>query len=163
MVGIQRVPALIHNFPFTPLKELNLDKYEILPCEPLNDITGHIKIIFVEIPSHLLKAKKNIFNETLNAAFEGKDSKRGCDYRAALVKLSGAFRETIPEVHQILFSLCEIQQILYSKEVLRTNLNILRLHNITFQHVLYLTLYLNGTLNELTNRKMFGKVFSCYH
>ena len=36
MVGIQRVPALLHNSAFTSLEDLNLADYEILPCEPLH-------------------------------------------------------------------------------------------------------------------------------
>ena len=38
-----------------------------LPCEPLHGISGHIKNLYDELPSHLNKTEKNYFNETVVA------------------------------------------------------------------------------------------------
>ena len=58
MNDIQRVPALMYNNAFKSLEEVNLQNYEILPSEPLHDITEHIKNLFAELPTHLPKEEK---------------------------------------------------------------------------------------------------------
>ena len=40
--GFVRVPTLLMTNPQQHLKELHLEKYYILECEPLHDIKGHI-------------------------------------------------------------------------------------------------------------------------
>ena len=51
--GVCRVPALSFLSPDTPLPETGLSEYEILPHEPMHDISGHINNLFIEIPNHL--------------------------------------------------------------------------------------------------------------
>lgn len=80
--------ALMFNSPNISLKEANLDCYDILLCEPLHDVTGHIKNLFSELPLHMDKDQRHLFEEAMQAAFGGKDAKRGCDYRLALVLLT---------------------------------------------------------------------------
>ena len=162
MNGIQRVPALMYNDAFKSLEEVNLQNYEILPCEPLHDITGHIKNLFAELPTHLPKEEKKLFNTTVHASFDGKDCKRGCDYRASLIKLcSVLYQKVSHNVYKILTTLCEIQQILYAKEISRTSETILRLHNLTFQHACLITTYYytKKVSKGLQSRKMFGKYY----
>ena len=50
MHGIQRLPALMYTKPHQSLKDLNLDKYEILSNEPLHDVSNHIKISTRKLP-----------------------------------------------------------------------------------------------------------------
>ena len=45
MHGIQRMPPLLFPKPFAKLEDINLEKYEILINEPLDDISNHIKNI----------------------------------------------------------------------------------------------------------------------
>ena len=42
--GAQRVPTLLTLYPTQPLSSLNLNKYEVLDCEPLDDLKGHSTI-----------------------------------------------------------------------------------------------------------------------
>ena len=49
--GIQRVPSLLIHNPTHPLGQLNLESYQILDCEPLHDLKGHISNIITELPS----------------------------------------------------------------------------------------------------------------
>ena len=40
--GVQRVPSLLLSCPTSELKQFNLQRYSILPCEPLHDLKGHL-------------------------------------------------------------------------------------------------------------------------
>ena len=51
--GVQRVPSLLLLHPEKPLSDLSIDKYEIMDCEPLHDIKGHLLNLFAELPSIL--------------------------------------------------------------------------------------------------------------
>ena len=160
--GIQRVPALCFANPQATLEELNLKNYEVLGCEPLHDVTGHVKNIFEAIPVYLEKTQKELFYTTLEVAFEGKDAKRGCDYRVALIKLAILLEGKISLVaHKILTTMCEIQDILYSREEYRTNQTILRLHNVTFNHAILLNDFFKDwkKQSKITQRKLFGKYY----
>ena len=110
----------MYNQPNESLEEANLYQYDILLCEPLHDTTGHIKNLLQEIPHHLQKESKLLFNKIVDATL-GKDAKRGCDYRELLVMLCLNLREQLPEEpYNIMFTLCEIVEILYSLENKRT-------------------------------------------
>ena len=58
MHGIHRLPSLLYDYSHQDLKELNLSQYEILPTEPLHDISYHIKNIYQELPFHVDKSHK---------------------------------------------------------------------------------------------------------
>lgn len=114
----------------------------------------------MELPSHLSRDEKIIFNQALTSAFEGKDCKRGSDYRSSLLKICSLLKGQIPKVqYEILTTLAEIQQILYSHDISRTNRSILRLHNVTFSHAMLLNELFDKGVNILTKRKMFGKYY----
>ena len=141
------------------MEDLNLERYEILPCEPLHDIVGHIKNLYEEIPVHLTSSEKAIFTNLKNATFEGKDSKRGCDYRASLVKLCFIIQGKIPTLPtEILTTLAKIQEILYSTETVHMSGKVLRLHNLTFKHATLITKYFD-TGTKLGSRKVYGKYY----
>lgn len=48
--GVQRVPTLLTLDPTQSLASINLSMYEILDCEPLHDIKGHLQNLLPEIP-----------------------------------------------------------------------------------------------------------------
>ena len=52
--GAQRDTTLLTRNPTQPFTELNLQHYEILDCEPLHDVKGHLYNLLPEIP-HLLE------------------------------------------------------------------------------------------------------------
>lgn len=56
--GVQRVPALLFLSPTEQLANLNIDSYEVLPCEPMHDISNHIANILEEVPRHLQEDQK---------------------------------------------------------------------------------------------------------
>ena len=143
------------------MKDLCLDKYEILPTEPLHDIGHHIENVFAELP-HQLKAKeKKAFQESIAMCLGGKESKRGVDYRAALVKVTAYLRQNglLSEKElQVLDTLTEMQRILYSTDEKRSPQLILRYYNQSWYHAILLKQYVQQP-KKLTLRKMFGVYF----
>lgn len=121
---------------------------------------GHLKNIFAELPIHLNKEERQMFKQYLTSTFDGKDTKRGCDYRIALVKLCILLKNKIsPQVYEILITLCEIQRLLYAKEEKRTSSTVLHMNNIIFRHAIALNNFFGGKKLKLSNRKMFGKYY----
>ena len=157
--GCHRVPALIIRKPLIPLQSLGLGKYEVLPCEPLHSVSGHIKNLYDELPSHLNKTEKNYFNEAVVASFAGKEAKRAADYRLSIIDCILCLHNKIEaDIYNILLQMCEIQEILYRGELKRTTMSILRLYNISFLHAIKL----NETAKSpkvLTTRKLFGQYY----
>ena len=160
MHGIQRVPSLLFNRPEDDIEDLMLGHYEILPCEPLHDIENHIKNLFEEIPHHMGDDKKPI-KEFLVAVFNGKECKRGCDYRLSLIKVFGYFKEKYPEhaITEILYTLCEIQKILYLQESQRTVANVLHLYIQSFLHAIMINIAFGKNIKSSTERKFYGKYY----
>ena len=157
--GIHHLPALAFDSLSTDLGQISLGSYEILPVEPLHTIAGHIKNLYSEIPFHLTKPEKLVFNETIKSSFSGREVKRAADYRQSLIDSVMFLKGKInPEVCELLCQLCEIQEILYADEWLRTPQKILRLHNLVFLHAVTMQNLL-GTGKSLTTRKLFGQYY----
>ncbi|CAC5408358.1 unnamed protein product [Mytilus coruscus] len=51
--GISRPPALLLYYPEKSLTESNISCYEVLPCEPLHDISNVVQNIIQELPHHV--------------------------------------------------------------------------------------------------------------
>ena len=160
MHGIQRVPSLLFNSPNGDINNMHLMHYEILPCEPLHDIENHIKNLFEEIPHHMGNDKKMI-NDFLISVFNGKESKRGCDYRECLIKVFCYFKEKYPEncITEVLYTLCEIQRSLYQQESQRTVASVLHLYIQTFLHVIMIKIAFGNNIKSMTERKFYGKYY----
>lgn len=159
MGGIQRMPALIHHYPFKSLKDLQLENYEILYNEPLHDVSNHVKNIFEEFPLQI-PGKKKLISDIITTSFNGKDAKKSADYRKSLVIVTLWAIENIPEHYfvDILKTLCEIQEILYLPEEKRTMTTILRLLNVTHVHATTIRIHLTK-LRTLTSRKFYGAYY----
>ena len=115
--GVQRVPALLFSSPESSLTSLGLERYEITACEPLHCVSNHIKNIYEELPSHLIKEERMEFQNAITTSFRGKEAKRASDYRLSLLRVTTFLQGKINEnALKILRSLSEIQQILYSPE-----------------------------------------------
>lgn len=82
--GVQRVPTLLVLNPQQPLSSLNLSQYEVLDCEPLPDLKGHISHLLQEVP-HLLPTspKEECLKIIENTVPKQKVS--GARYRVALM------------------------------------------------------------------------------
>ena len=61
--GQYRVPVLLYHAPSTPLEDLGLSKYEILPGEPMHDLSNHIANILEELPNHVTKDVASVLQE----------------------------------------------------------------------------------------------------
>ena len=48
--GVQRVPALLFENPTKDLKDINIEDYEIIVCEPMHDVSKHIDNVLAELP-----------------------------------------------------------------------------------------------------------------
>ena len=72
LAGIHHVPALLFGSTTLNLQQYGLEKYEILPVEPLHTITGHTKNLYAEIPSHLSKQEKEYLKQQLMHHLEGR-------------------------------------------------------------------------------------------
>ena len=70
------------------LNDLNLSYYEILPHEPLHEISNHIKNLFYELVRHIPKKMTEIFSNTIQKSFNGKDAKNSSNYRKSLLLLT---------------------------------------------------------------------------
>ena len=51
--GVQRVPSLLLSNPTQSLEDINLHEHQILDCEPLHDLKGHLSNLFEELPSKM--------------------------------------------------------------------------------------------------------------
>ena len=157
MHGMQRVPSLLFNNPEGDINSLGLESYEILACEPMHDIMNHIKNLFLELPHHV--KDKSELKDLNEASFNGKDSQRGVDQRSSLIKVYLFCKTNFPEIPVtfILFTLCEIQRVLYQQEHGRTNESILHLYLKTFLHAILIKR--NLKITSVTERKYFGKYY----
>ncbi|XP_078684908.1 uncharacterized protein LOC144918223 [Branchiostoma floridae x Branchiostoma belcheri] len=157
--GIKRPPALLFHCPETSLESLNLEKYEVLPCEPLHDISHHIQHIFEELPFHVSSDVKNDIKQVYNATLGTKELKRGCDYRVALIALANTLEgKATPLVLQLITSLLEIQRLCYLPAEKRCQREILRLHNQSFIHAMCMRQVIPKP-KKLTARCLYGIYF----
>ena len=154
--GIQRVPSLLIHNPTQPLEQLNLDSYQVLDCEPLHDLKGHINNIITELPSILDPDIKTHYKQVLEADLS-KEKKTGADYRLTLIHLVGVMQKhKAPEkVCTLLQTLAEMSRLLYLGESERTNKEILRLYNTTWLHF-ELIKELFPSPRYITRRKLYG-------
>ena len=134
--GIQRLQTLFFSEPETTTEELN--SYEILPCEPLHDVKGHLNNLYEEIVYHAEnKEEKILLQNAIGHVMGDKSCKRGVDYRVSLIQLVVMLRNKINEqIYDILDTMCEIQEILYAGENKRSVETILCMHNQTFLHMM---------------------------
>ena len=156
MHGIQRGPALLvnNNEEFDKIKQ-----YEVLASEPMHDIAGDWKNLIEELPCHLNKQQKELFQNVASIALH-KESKRAVDYRKAGIYLCLHLKGRINiNVYKILLSGCELQEMLYAGEEKRTLNSILRYQLQSYIHTYMLINLVGNNPKSLTRRKLYGKYF----
>lgn len=161
MCGIQRVPALLFNSPQSSLESLALNKYEILPAEPLHDVGHHIENVLSELTNHLESEEAKILKDAIDLCMGNKDSKRTVDYRIALIKTTGYAHQSDKVSQQtldLLDSLVEIQRILYLPDDERCQSTILRYYNQVWYHTI-LFKEIIALPKGITLRKLYGTYF----
>ena len=154
--GVQRVPALCFPNQRASMKDLNLAQYEVVPMEPLHDIKEHINNILKELPKHLTNEEKTLFEEAIEAVLSTKEKLRGSDYRLCCIVLALHLGHNCRlTIRRLLYSLAELCELLYAPADRRTPRFILRLHNVTFCHVIAVRKVFD-TPEVLTRRKLYG-------
>jgi len=89
LMGAQRVPSLLISDPKQALGDLNIADYEIIDCEPLHDLKGHLHHLLTELP-HILTGGPQIACQDLlqNVLFSRKEGGyTGADLRVALLEV----------------------------------------------------------------------------
>lgn len=126
--GVQRVPALLAFRPQRPLEDLALERYCIMPCEPLHDLKGHIDHVLTELPLHLDHDDAAVVEEVVSATIN-RDHSRGCDWRKALFLVAAALDDTSApgKVKRMVALLAEVCGILYAGEAQRSPKKVLHL------------------------------------
>lgn len=159
MSGIHRLPALMFEEPDETLENLHLASYDILSCEPLHTIKGHITNLYEELPRHVPTEMKHEMTKIIKSSFNGKEAKRGSDYRRSLLDISIALQGKIPQMFlNLLRQLLEIQEILYADDNNRNSATIFRLLNLTFLHAITLKECIKSP-KGITTRKLYGQYY----
>ena len=123
------------------LPELNLNDYEVLDCEPLHDIKGHLFNILPEIP-HIVKFLQEPLKyecQQILATTISQHRVSGAVLRVAAIKL---FLKLVrskadKQVKQLLETVIRISEILHMSDSKRCPKTVLRMYNLTWiQHEL---------------------------
>ena len=155
--GAQRVPTLLTQNPSQSLTDLNLHRYEVLDCEPLHDMKGHLLNLLPEItyilPSDVKQEYQLILDTTLP-----KGTVCGALLRTAAIKLFLKLRTSKgvnPQIVTLLCTVVTISQILYLRSLERSPKKVLQLYNCTWlHHELCSTLF--STPRKQTLNHLFG-------
>ncbi len=155
--GAQRVPTLLVLNPQQPLISLNLSQYEILDCEPLHDLKGHISHLLEEVP-HLLSPVLKAECLKIIEATVPKQKVSGARFRVALIKVYLKLlkcEDVDLKVIMLLESAVNMSKHLYLPDSGRTPKAILQLYNSTWLHH-ELCCHLIPTPREQTQQRLFG-------
>ena len=133
--GVQRVPTLLTLNPAQSLTTLNLTKYEVLDCEPLHDLKGHLYNLLPDIPYLLPSQLKTECQQLLDTTLP-KQTVSGAFLRIAAIKLFVKLKheDIDPLLKELLSTIVRASELLYSYDSRRTPKTILRLYNITWFH-----------------------------
>ena len=134
--GAQRVPTLLVQKPSQSLSGLNLQNYEVLDCEPLHDIKGHLLNLLPEIPLILPPALKEVCQQILETTLP-KGTVCGALLRTAAIKLLFKLQASAnvdPQVLMLLTTIVHASHILYLNASNRSPKRVLQLYNCTWLH-----------------------------
>ena len=161
--GVQCVPSLLLSNPNADLGQYNLNRYSILPCEPLHDLKGHLNNLLSNISSLLTDPLKTEVHDLIQRSVYWKDSGHtGADMRVGLIRVyhvllkaveSGSLNDD--DVLNLVRTAVCISDVMYSPPEERTPRNILRFYNVCwFHHELCVSLF-----PSLIGTKFFGLYF----
>ena len=155
--GVTRVPALLLTNPTQQLSSLNLEKYEIVACEPLHDLKGHLINLITELPSILPPGETKTKCDHLIDNCLSKQKKSGADLRRVVIQLFLLLKDTdcSSRILFLLQSVIKIGEIAYSRDDKRNPRALLQLYNMSWLHM-ELCKDLLSTLATLSKIKMFG-------
>lgn len=135
--GVSRVPALLFTNPSRSLESLNLGNYEVLPCEPMQDIAHHIENLLTELPSHIEDENcREKLVEAVTLTTGKKETKRAVDFRCSLLTTSFYVQGTTSSsVQSLLDTMVDMQDILYKEDKHRSPRLILPYHTSSWYHL----------------------------
>ena len=121
--------------PTQPLSAINLQDYEVVDCEPLHDIKGHLYNILYEIPHLLSEPLKSEYTQVLESTVP-KQKTSGAVLRTAAIKLLMKLLKSTANasVVTLLDTIVRISHLLYMPESRRNPKMVLRLYNCTWLH-----------------------------
>ncbi len=154
--GVQRVPALLLVNPKQELRSLNINRYEVMACEPLHDLKGHLHNLLDELPN-ILQPSVATKCEALLGSCLSKDKISGADLRRTVIQVFLYFLDcnVQPEILSLLQSIIKVGEILYSSDSRRTPRALLQLYNHCWFHFELCT-DLFSTPKSISHAKMFG-------
>ena len=141
--GVQRVPSLLLSCPTSELKQFNLQRYSILPCEPLHDLKGHLNNLLPNVPTLLTSELKTNVHDLIQKCVYWKDSGHtGADMRVGLLRVYSMLLNAVESgrlssnsnVLDLIQTAVTISHILYSPPSECTPRNVLRLYNVCWLH-----------------------------
>ena len=155
--GVQRVPALLLLNPCQSLASINLQHYEVVACEPLHDLKGHLSNLLHEVPHILPDPIATKLKPLLKACLPVQTKITAADLRTTTIKtyLMLSEEKAPADTVYLLKSIVKISDILYSKDNHRTPRSLLQLYNNCWVH-LELCNDLLSNPKEVTHSKLFG-------
>lgn len=155
--GVQRVPSLLLTYPEEPLEDINLKNYQILDCEPLHDLKGHLSILLEELPHILQQPLRGEIEAIIDCNLYSRETKRGGDYRLTVIHILALLRKrkTPQKALQFLETTVDISNIMYTGENKRSPRLLLKFYNTTWIHF-ELCKELFHSPKSVSHRKMFG-------
>ena len=124
-----RVPALLARSPTANIKELGLERLQIMPCEPQHDLKGVLSNTLTELERHLPAPAADSYKKVIGVTV-GRQQSRGCDWREAvclLAKQATTWESCPQKAKHLLRNLADISSNLYAGEEERTPKMVLRL------------------------------------
>ena len=93
--GVQHVTSLLISCPTSKLKQFHLQRYSILPCEPLHDLKGHLNNL-PNVPTLLTGELKTNVHDLIQKCVYWKDSGHtGADMRVGLLRVYSMLLNTV--------------------------------------------------------------------
>ena len=137
--GVQRVPSLLLSCPTSELKQFNLQRYSILPCEPLHDLKNNL---LPNVPTLLTGGLKTNVHDLIQKCVYWKDSGHtGADMRVGLLQVYSMLINAVANgrlysnsVLDLIRTAVTISHILHSPPSELTPRNVLRLYNVCWLH-----------------------------
>ena len=123
------MPALLARSPTANIKELGLERLQIMPCEPLHDLKGVLFNTLTELERHLPAPAADSYKEVIGVTV-GRQHSRGCAWREAvclLAKQATTWESCPLKAKHLLRNLVDISSILYAGEEERKPKMVVRL------------------------------------
>lgn len=151
------MPTILILNPTQPLSNLNLSRYEVLDCEPLHDIKGHLHYLLPQIP-HLLPPDLKRQSKRLLDTTIPKQKVSGAALRTASIKLFLKLlqhEEAHPLIVELLRTVVKVSELLYLHDSKRSPKTVLQLYNATWLHH-ELCAHLIHSPKEQSSSHLFG-------